>query len=127
VHSLGINSGSPQGSAASRALRKKGRPFLGETPIFGKMPTFLENFGHFRMKKLCTFVLRFPLLLNRPVSLPSTRAAKNYGVGESWDVFTKRVLVEKHNNSGVMYENPGKRGMYRGHEIQGARPFHAHE
>jgi len=26
-------------------------------------------------------------------------------VGESWNVFTKRVLVEKHIN-GIMYENP---------------------
>jgi len=26
-------------------------------------------------------------------------------VGESWDVFTKRVLVKKHI-SGIMYENP---------------------
>jgi len=25
-------------------------------------------------------------------------------LGESWDVFTKRVLVEKHIN-GIMYEN----------------------
>jgi len=27
-------------------------------------------------------------------------------VGESWDIFTKRVLVEKHI-SGVMCKNPG--------------------
>jgi len=27
-------------------------------------------------------------------------------IGESWDVFTKRVLVENHI-SGIMYENPG--------------------
>jgi len=29
-------------------------------------------------------------------------------VGESWGVFTKRVLVEKHI-SGIMCENPGGR------------------
>jgi len=33
-------------------------------------------------------------------------------VGESWDLFTKRVLVEKHI-SGIMYENPGGPALLR--------------
>jgi len=31
-------------------------------------------------------------------------------VGESWDAFTTRVLIEKHINS-IMCENPGGHGL----------------
>jgi len=70
-----------------------------KNPILGKMFIFLENFRPFFR------VLRPRLGLNHPYLLTSTSTAKNYDDGESWDVFTKRLLVEKHI-SGIMYENP---------------------
>jgi len=43
---LAYAQGSPQGNAASNT-RVKIENLFGETPIFGKMPTFLENFRSF--------------------------------------------------------------------------------
>jgi len=35
-------------------------PFFGQTTVYGKMPTFLENFMPFLAKKLCTQVPTWP-------------------------------------------------------------------
>jgi len=48
------------------------------------------------------FILRSPLVLKHLCVLTSTSEAKN--AAKSWNLFTKRVLVEKHISS-IMYKN----------------------
>jgi len=69
---------------------------------------FLENFKPLSCEK--KFVHRSSLGLNHSCLLTSTSAAKNYdGWLKSKNVFTNRVLVEKHI-SGIMCENSGGHG-----------------
>jgi len=89
---------SSQGSAASRARRKMGRPFYGETPIFGKIHTNFRPFSG-------NFVLRSTLALNQPLPLNVNQRSKELRwLVRSRDVFTKRVLFEKHI-SGIQWRS----------------------
>jgi len=88
--------------AASRN-RVKTEDFFGETTIFGKMPTFLENFRHVYAKNS---VLRSPLALNHLCLLTSTSAEKNVSLcNQCYEsskneqlskFFTKRVLFSQN-------------------------------
>jgi len=79
-----------------------------------KMKSFFwRNTHHFRenaylFEKILGYfrVLRPPLVFNQICLLTSATQQRTKMVGGSWDVFTKRVLVEKHIN-GIMYKNPG--------------------
>jgi len=89
-----------------RALRQEPRvkmkTFLEKQPPFSvkKIP-FLKISVHFR-------VLRSPLVLNHPPPLNVNSTEKTKMIAESWGVFTKQILVEKHVNG--MFGNPGGRG-----------------
>jgi len=53
----------------------KSEDIFEDTPIFGKIPTYSENFKQFSCVK--NFVLRYPFFLNHRYLLTSTSAAKN--------------------------------------------------
>jgi len=77
-----------------------------------KFLLFYKISGHFRAKNS---VLKSPLVFNHPCLLTSTSAQRTKMVGESWDVFTKRVLVEKQVVLCMKLleddvENPGRGG-----------------
>jgi len=60
--------------------------------LLEKYLRFKEILGHFCVKKLCTYVpLNITLAFQRQTAQQITMVA-----GESWDVFTKRVLIKKY-------------------------------
>jgi len=73
---------------------KSEHPFLEKHSFPGKCLPFLKILGHFREKKLCTQVPTGP---ESPLPLNVNSSAKNYiWLVRALDVFTNRVLVEKH-------------------------------
>jgi len=89
-----MHPGLPSRERCTKSSAQKVKTFYGEIPILEKMPYLFRKFyPNFLLKN---FLPRSSLGLNHPRLSTSISTSKNYMVGESWNVFTIRVLVEKH-------------------------------